>query len=1053
MKYLRIQSFFLVTLTLSSAFIQAQTRYLKGKVTDAEGRAVERASIKIAGTEMEALSGADGTYALAAPSAAKQLSITANSFKPLVLDIPAGSDIINIKLEADPLGFNAISITAMALKREKRGLGYSSTQISGNDAALGKDRSVFNGLQGKVAGLNINNVGGTPGSSTRIQLRGATSFGDNQPLIVVDGIPIDNSSFQNSDALNRQVDNGNRANDINPDDVETITVLKGPAAAALYGSRASNGAIIITTKSGKGGLGVNNKLAITYSSSYSWENFSRLPKLQNSFGQGADSMYDSRENWSWGEKFNDSVRPWGQAINGEYRTKKYQALPGNVKDFFNTGHTFTNNVSLTGGTDKVGYYFSFGDLRSTNPIPGTDYRRNTVKGSAYVQLPNNFYSNFSVNYMRTNSEVATQGQGYSFYNQILQTPRDIPLSELKDLNNPYNSLQNYYGAYTLNPYYVLKSSNNKNTVDNTLGIASLGYKHKNWLDVMYRMGSNFYTDSRYQHEPKLGGISGQNATQARNPGMYYESVNRVSEFTGDLIVNIKRQLHKDIKMEAVAGHNIRKRTERFLAGKTAGLMIPDFYNLANSAGRPEVENSLLEKLIVGVYADLGFNFKDYLFLNLTGRNDWSSTLPASQRSYFYPGASLAWVFSSMFKMPEVVRYGKLRLAAATVGKDPDPYLLTSTFSNGNIADGFGNSQLLSPYGTVAGYEKGDRIGNPNLKPEFTTSNEIGLEMAFFKNDRLGLDFTYYSNTTKDIIFRVPLAPSTGYTSIALNAASFSNKGVELLLRGTPVSKRDFRWDMSFIFAKNTNKVTSVYPGIDQVTIDGLSGATIVGAVGKPFGTFYVIGEQKTSDGKVIVDSTTGLPLKSANPQYYGSYNPNFTLTLRNTFTYKRWTLNVQFDHRQGGMVYSNTKDVLEFTGAASNTLNINGSGSERQAEVLANSVYRNYKGEYVQNTTPTSAQAYWTDQEILSRNLLDATFTKLREISLTYDLPKDLLKKTPFGSATLGFAGRNLFMWTPKENTFVDPESSSFGTSNAQGFEFNTMPTLRTFTVNLKVTF
>lgn len=1033
--------------------LMAQTRFIRGKVTDNGGTPIDGAVVKVVGTETSTNSRADGSFALAVEPTAKQLQISAPSYKSQTVDIPAGSDNVEVKLEEDPLGLDAVSITAVAIKREKRSLGYATTQVGGSEVQQGRDRSVFNGLQGKVAGLYISNGGGTPGSSTRIQLRGATSLnGDNQPLIVVDGIPIDNSSIQNGDNLNRQVDAGNRGNDINPDDIETIDVLKGPAAAVLYGSRASNGAIIITTKSGKGSVGANNKMSITYNTNYSWERILRLPDYQNDFGQGAYGEPDSRENWSWGPKFDDKLKPWGQEIDGEQRVKPYAALPNNVRDFFNTGHTFQNNLSINGGGEKIGYFFSMGDLRNTSVIPGSDYRRNTVKGNAYVQLANNFYGNFSVTYTRTNSNISTQGQNYSFYDQILQTPRDIPLHELKDLNNKFNTPAGYYGAYTLNPYYILETSNTNNVVDNVLGVATLGYKYKNWLDLTYRIGNNFYTDSRYAHEPKITGITGQNAGQASNIGLYAEDVYRVGELTSDFIANIRRDISSDIKLNAVLGHNVRQRTVNASNMQTAGLVVPNYYNMANSDGRPTAGNSFSQRRIVGAYADLGLSFRNYLFLNVTGRNDWSSTLPQNKRSYFYPGASLGWVFSSTFKMPSWMSYGKLRLASAKVGKDADPYQLTSVFFTGSIGDGYNNSIVRSPYGTITGYERGNRIGNPNLKPEFTTSNEIGIELAFLKNDRLGLDVTYYSNNTEDIILNVPIAPSTGFTSQTINAASFTNKGIEVLLKTTPVMTKNFRWNLNVVWSKNNNEVTSLYPGIDQVSLGGLSSASVVAAVGRQFGTFYVIGPQR-ANGQVVVDSATGLPLNSSTPEYMGSFNPKYLLSITNNFRYKNWNLSIQIDRKEGGIMYSRTKDILEFCGASTNTLNINGSGNERADEVVANTVYKDWQGGYTTNTTAASVQDYWIDQRDNQRNIIDASYTKLREVSLTYQVPKKWLGNTPFGMVTLGVAGRNLLLWTPKENTFVDPETNSFGTGNVQGFEFGSLPTLRTITANLKVTF
>ena len=1056
MKYVQLpkQMLMLGMLLAATSSLMAQSRIIRGKVTSSDGSAVESVTVKVVETSTSSATKSDGTYAVAADATAKTIQFSLSGYKTKTLEIPAGSDNLDVTLEEDPLGIDAVSITAVAIKREKRGLGYATTQVSGAEAAQGRDRSVFNGLQGKVAGLYITSGGGTPGSSTRIQLRGATSLnGDNQPLIVVDGIPIDNSSIQNGDNLNRQVDAGNRANDINPDDIESIEVLKGPAASVLYGSRASNGAIIITTKSGKGSIGANNKMSMTFSSSYSFENILRYPTFQNEFGQGGYGEPDSRENWSWGPKFDGSLRPWGQMVDGEQRVKPYSAVPNNVKNFFDVGHTLQNNISVNGGGEKMGYFFSFNDLRNNSIIPGSDYRRNTIKGNAFTQLANNFYSNVSVTYSHTSSNISTQGQGYSFYDQVLQTPRDISLSEMRDLDNKFNSLSNYYGAYTLNPYYILATSNTRNIVDNVLGVGTLGYKYKSWLDLTYRVGTNFYTDSRYAYEPKIEGITGQNASQASRLGLYTEDVFRISEITSDFIVNAKRNINRDIKVNVIAGHNARQRTVNSTNAQTAGLVIAGYYNLSNSDGRPIVDNAYSRRRLVGVYGDVGFSYKDWLYLNLTGRNDWSSTLPQSKRSYFYPGASLAWIFSSALKTPKWLSYGKLRVASATVGKDADPYLLNSVFTTGSIGDGYANSLIRSPYGTVTGYERGNRIGNPNLKPEFTSSNEIGIELAFFKNDRLGIDAAYYNSKTTDIILNVPIAPSTGFTSQTINAASFTNKGFEMLLKTTPVLTKNFRWNLNFVYSQNRNNVTELYSGIEQVSLGGLSSASVVAAVGRQFGEFYAIGQKLTPDGKVVVDSATGLPVTETTPQYYGSFYPKNTFSITNSFRYKNWNLYVQIDRKNGGVMYSRTKDIMEFVGATENTLNINGSGTNRDFEVIDNSVYETWDGQYATNNVAVDPTDYWIDQKDAARNIIDASYTKLREVTLGYTLPNKWLGKSPFGSVMLGVSGRNLILWTPKSNIFVDPETNSFGTGGVQGFEFGSLPSLRIITFNLKATF
>ncbi len=1033
------------------SMVSAQTRVIRGKVTSSDGEPLSGATIMLSGENKITTSQDDGSYALAVNSMSGEITCQASGFKNSKATL--SGEEINFLLEEDFLGIDAVSITALGIKKEKASLGYSTTQVKGDVAAQGKDRSVFNGLQGKVAGLSISSGGGTPGSSTRIQLRGATTLnGDNQALIVVDGIPIDNSSIQ-GDNLNRQVDAGNRANDINPDDIETIDVLKGPAAAVLYGSRASNGAIIITTKSGKGNTGQNKKMSMTYNSSYSWENPLRYPEFQNNFGQGGGGYSDTRENWSWGPKFTNELQPWGQMIGGEQRVKKYSAVPNNVQNFFNTGHTSQNSLSVNGGGEKVGYYFSVSNLNNASIIPGTDYNRTSFKGNGFAQLANNFTANFSVTYTRTNSLISTQGQAYSFYDQILQTPRDIPLHELKDLNNKFNTVSGHYGAYTLNPYYILATSANKNIVDNVLGVSTLSYDPLSWINVTYRVGTNFYTDERRSYEPKITGITGQNASQASKIGVYDESDFKVNELTSDLMATIKRNITNNLKLTALFGHNFRQRTVNTLSASTAGLVIPGYYNLDNSDGRPDVSNSYSQRRIEGFYTDLGVNYQDYVFVNLTARRDYSSSLPINANSYNYYGASAALLFSKLLPKNSVITYGKLRLASAQVGKDADPYQLTSVFSTGSIDDGYNNSLLKSPYGTVVGYERGNRISNANLRPEFTTSNEIGLEMAFFKNDRVGLDVTYYSNETKDIILNVPIAPSTGFTSQTINAASFTNKGIEVLLKTTPIYTKNFRWNFNFIFAQNENMVTSIYEGIDQVALGGLGSASVVAAENKAFGQFYVIGAKKTPNGGIIVDSTTGMPVIDPTPQYMGTYNPKYTFTISNTFKYKNWSLYVQFDRKEGGIMYSRSKDIMEFCGTSINTLSVDGSNDSRLDGVIPNSFVQTGDNLFRANTVAVSAQDYYTDQKNNSANILDASYTKLREVSLTYNFPKEWLTKTPFGSMSMGIAGRNLMLWTAKENTFVDPETNSFGTGNVQGFEFGSLPTLRQITANFKITF
>ena len=1030
----------------------AQNRTVTGKVTSLVSKEpLVGVTVVVQSTAIGATTDNLGNYSITLPTGRSVLVFTYLGMKKMEIAIGTNTTV-DVAMLGDGKGLDEVVVTGNSIKREKRGLGYSTATIKSEELTQGKDRSVFNSLSGKVAGLTISSASGSPGSSTRILLRGGSSIlGNNQPLIIVDGIPIDNRSVQNSDNLNNQVDAGNRANDINPEDVESVTVLKGPAASALYGSRASNGAIIITTKSGKSSSGKKSKNSISYVTSYTNENILKLPDFQGDYGQGGKGQPDSRENFSWGPKFDGKTRPWGQNIDGYQKVKPYSNLPNNVKDFFNTGHTFTNSLSLGGGSDRSTYYLSISDLKNTGVVPGTDYHRNTFKVSGSTQLSNKITSGASVSYSKTNSNLSTQGQGFSVYDQVLQTARDIPVNELEDLTNKYNTLEGYYGAYTLNPYYIIANSNNKNDVDNILGNIQLGYKPFTWLDFSYRLGSNFYTDSRYQEIPKYEILHGQNSGQSPNPGKYSEFVTKVADLTSDFMVSGKTNLTKDLNMTALLGHNVYQSKLHSTSAETGGLVVPEFYHLSNSKDKPVVSNNIFMKRLVGVYGDIGFNFKEYLFLNVTGRNDWSSTFGKESRSYFYPSISSSFVFTDILKLnASTFSYGKLRAAMAKTGRDANPYSLASVFNGAEADDGYNDSKITFPINGVPGFERGDRIGNPNLTPEFNYSREIGLEMAFLKN-RVGFDLTLYSNYTKNLIMPVSIATSSGYSQQIINAGRISNKGVELLLKGTPIRTSGFEWNTSVNFAKNTSLVEELLPGVDQLSIGNtLNDAQMVAAKGYAYGQFYVVGEKRDSLNRIIIDKSTGIPLVDDQPKLRGTYMPKWTGSWINSFSYKGVTLTLQFDHRQGGLVYSRTKDIMEFVGTSANTV-ING---RRDSILIGNSSYDNEAGAYVANDRyKVDAQDYFTDQTNNNFNILDATFTKLREVSVSYVIPAKYLSKTPFGNLVIGFSGRNLWLKTAKENIFIDPEVSSFGTGNNQGYEFGSIPSLKSYGFNLRATF
>lgn len=1044
--------------------IKAQTRRVAGTIKDASSKeSLFGVTIGVKNLTVASFSDADGHFSIVLPDSVKKISFRMFGYKPK--DYPV-ADSMNVTLMPEALQLDETVVTANAIKREKRSLGYSTQQVSNEDLTKGQSTNVLSALQGKVSGVNITSTTGGPGSSNRIVLRGGTSItGNNQALMVVDGIPIDNSNFRTGDDLNNQVDYGNRANDINPDDIENVSVLKGPAAAALYGSRASNGAIIITTKHGRNMANENKKMDITFSSGVTFSRILKLPKFQNTYGQGDlhNVSDDRRENFSWGEAFTGEYRPWGQIIGGEQRVKKYSADPNNVKDFFVTGMTFNNNIAISGGNDKTTYFLSANSLNNQGIVKTTGYNKYSIRFNAETQLSNKFSSSVSANYSSINSDLPGGGQGDGgIFNNLIQTPRDIRITDGKDLGNRFNEYNDetgtyaFYGAYTTNPYFVLKNNRNSNKVDHIQGNTTLNYKANSWLTITERIGGDIYSDRRYQkwkkysYKPIDPFWAGNDKT---SPGKYSEDIYNINEMTNDLMLNINKEINKDFKIYGTIGNNIYQRTQTELFSQTnpqGGLITADYYNVSNSNGPALTKNSTFKRRLIGVYMDANVAYKNMLFLGVTARNDWSSTLPKANRSYFYPSVNASWVFSELFSdslKNSWFNFGKLRTSYSKVGKDASEYLTSTVFNKTTIDGGFGTTQ--TPFNGIGAYSVGDILGNPNLKPEITTAFEIGTELSFFK-DRLGFDVSYYVNNTKDQIISIPISNASGYTSSTINAGKIENKGVELLVRGTPVlTKKGFKVDITGTFTKNKNKVISLIDGVQQVSIGGTSSMAVVAQTGQPYGSFYGIDIQKDGNGHVVVDSLTGLPLNTTNASVLGNYQPKWMASLGTSLSYKNFSFSFMFDTKQGGYFYSNTKSIMAFNGTSQETAE-----GGRDPKIWANSVYINSKGESVTNTDRKyDPYIYYTTRLPDGQNIVNATYVKLREIALTYRISKKALTKTPFGGISISLFANNVFIWTHKTNVYSDPEQNSSGSGNTQGFEFSSTPSQRNFGFNAKFNF
>lgn len=1047
----------------------AQSRPVKGQVLDENNDGIPGASVLIKGTTSGTITDMNGNFGLDVPEDMDILVINAVGYTKQEIAAGDGSAVLRISLKPSATELTETVVTAQAISREKRSLGYSTTQIESDELTEGGSISPINSLTGKVAGVNITSTSNTPGASSRIVLRGGSSLtGNNQALIVVDGVIINNANVGTSGNignLSNQVDYGNRGNDINPNDIESVSVLKGPAATALYGSKGSNGAIMITTKKGLRREG-KGKAEIEFNTSYSISSILKLPDFQDKYGQGnvTEGIYDDRrENFSWGLPFDDQMRPWGQIIDGKQRVKPYSALPDNVRDFFDHGKTWNNSLAINGGTEKTAFRLSFNSLNSTSIFPGKRYDKYGVNFNGNADLTNNFYASITMNYSKINSDLPSFGQGdASIMDNLYQNPRDIPIRELRDLNDPFNSMEyvdangitryGYYGAYAKNPYWTLKNVTNKNNVDRVFGNVTLGYKVFDWLKIEDRLAMDAYSDRRYQRSGKLNSIAADESLTwipQTSPGRYSENVINVANIYNDLMLSANKKFNDDFSGTLVLGHNVQQERSDITFASTSedgGIVVPGYYDLSNTNGKNLALNGNTLVRRVGIYADASVGYKNMLFLGLSGRNDWSSTVT---KSYFYPSANASFVVSELFPATlrnKIWNYSKLRISFGKVGNDAPAYQWYQTYGAAILNGDFGST--LFPLNGTPGFSYNNRVFNPDLKPEFSTEFEIGTEQSFF-NERVHFDFSYYYKRSENQIVPVSLPFSSGFTSTIINTGLVTNRGIEISANFVPVRTRDFRWELFGTFTQNRSLVEEIYPGTNQISIgSAINGMSVVAAVGKPYGTFFTNGYQRTDDGRIIVDSASGLPLKTSGSQLFGSYQPKFQASWGTSLAYKRFSFYVLFDMKQGGQFFSRTRDILAFVGTSEET-------GDRDMQVWPNSVYEGSDGQYHTNNTEYDPYFFYTSQA--SRpgeyQLVDASFVKLRELRLSYDLPAKWLDGTPFGNLNVSIFGNNLFLWTPEENKYTDPELNSNGASNLQGFEFSASPSVRSYGINLKLTF
>ena len=1042
----------------------AQMKISGTVISSEDGQPVIGASVVVTGTGQGTVTNLDGQFTLTVPERAK-LHISSAGMK--AVDVTA-KDNMRVVLEPLNTTLGEVVVTAMGIKRSAKALGFSATAVKGDEIAAARTNDIMSSLAGKVAGVQISSSSSDPGSSKSVIVRGISSLGStNQPLYVIDGVPLNNSTVSTDRDLNRGYDFGNGASAVNPDDVESMTILKGAAATALYGSRAANGVILITTKTGKK---AQRGLGIEYNGGMQWETLLRLPQMQNDFGMGWYGNKTDNENGSWGPRFDGSWLRYGAVYEGTQNFKSYVPIKNNVRDFFDTGYRYSNSVSLNGATDVSNFFLSLSQISQDGIIPtnADSYNKYTFSARASHKV-NNLTFSTSLNYAyQRNNFVSTGQKSSSMYNNVMQTPRDISIVELKDLNNPFNTPGYYYTPYGVtNPYYVLNNFKNEFESERFYGKLQLDYDFLKYFKLTYRFGLDTSTEHHDMGEPNMstlfkGTPNWEDALRSLT-GRVSEQTTRRREINQDLLVTFDKDLTDSWHVNVLVGFNGNERKYSYQSSEITNLTIPTWLNLANTADKPTIKSYQRTQRLMGVLGQAEVAFKNMVYLTLTARNDWSSTLPRGSRSYFYPGATASWIFSEVLpeNVKKTVNYAKLRAAWGKTGNDALPYMVNTIYPQGSASSsGWATSKFPFTNGGWNAYTVGNTLGGSKLSPEMTTEFEVGLNMAFFGN-RLSFDASFYNRTSDRQIFSLDMDAASGYLYQNMNLGEIRNRGVELVVSGTPVKLKDFAWDVTWNFTKNWSKVISLPEELGgESSIYGLTGGTgLYAKVGEELGVFKAyVPLRDPATGKVVVDNQ-GLPVRDPKQQIVGSMNYKYTMGINNTFTYKGVSLSVDVDIRQGGKMFSRTKNITYFTGNAMQT-----AYNSRNPWIIPNTVVQNGtdaqgKPVYVDNNTPlnaTSIYKFWDDGglEMGAGDLIDKSYIKLRAITLSWALPKKWLANTFLTDVRLSAFGNNLFLWTPAENTFVDPELTSFGNDLRGNFgEWSANPSSRKFGFNVSVKF
>jgi TonB-linked SusC/RagA family outer membrane protein len=1068
-----MRNLFIITFALIFAFAgsaYAQQRTVTGTVTSAsDGLPLPGVTVVVQGSPgIGTVTNADGEYTLRAPEGAEALVFSFIGMETQTVSIGT-SNVINVVLETSTEALDEVVVTALGIERQTKAIGFSAQELGGDDLSANRETNVTGFLTAKVAGVQVSKTASGAGGSSSVTIRGNSSLsGTNQPLYVVDGVPIINQTPTGASGMWGETDTGDGIGDIHPEDVESMTVLKGPNASALYGSRGANGVILITTKSGKKRKGVG----VEINSNVSVDVLNLFPTFQNKYATGYEGtnlygsmieidgqFYETMDTWhgdSWGPPLDGRrtiVDPF--VYPDEKNTKTRVLLPepaDNVRDFYEVGVTNSNNIALSGGNEKTSARLAFGNTSIKGITPNHEVDKYSVSLRASSQLSKAISLDGKVSYMRTegSQRPALGSSAENVARTFSQMGRYVPMDFLKEYYETTGDWGRWPGVL-YNPYYVINELTNDDYRDRFSGFTTINLKFTDWLSMMGRIGADIYTEFEERRWP----VGSRGSTTSS--GRVVNSMRHFNDLNGDLILSASKDVSTNFTLSGSLGASYLSQRRDYQSMDARNFKAEGVYHVSNAQDyRPS--SSLWQKEIQSLFFTGQVAYKNYLFLDVTGRNDWSSTLGINNQSFFYPSVAGSFVFTEAIELDnDVLSFGKVRASWAQVGNDAPPYLTKAGYNS--YTTGYAGRSLASKSGQIPLFD---------LKNELTESWEVGADLRFFKN-RLGLDVTYYNGKTTNQILPTTISNASGYSSVVINAGEIQNKGIEVTLNATPVNIRNgFRWSVNANYAKNQSMVIDLAPGVETYQlVGGAYPNNIEARPGEPFGNIIGYAYKRAPDGQRIVNKN-GAYNRAERTSVLGNITPDWIGGLNNTLSYKGLSFNFLLDFVQGGELSSSTKYQMvakgtgKFTEEGRRPQDMDDQGNQLPYVGVLEGVVEitNDDGNvigYEPNTKAVNGQTYWATRawsEIGEEFVLDASYIMLREVMLSYRFQPTMLDRTPFEGLTLSLVGRNLwYIVEHMQDMGISPESAPNPDGGNSGIEIFGVPTTRTFGLNIKLTF